>query len=268
MLLKRWLSSMRTRLRGAAVERELEDELRIHLEMAIEENLARGMSERRALREARRSLGVVSSIKEARRQADSLYWLDTVLQDLRYGARILHRAPRFSVAVVVILGLGIGMTTAVFAIVDSLLLNAVPFGESQRLVELYRWGLTGGGSRQPVAMVENWRSQKKLFDGVETYDPVERVFTGGGEPETMQGAQVSPGLFPLLGFPMPTPSSGSRSTCDAETLPTIRASARSRSSHDSGGMCRSIRPMSAWRRWLRSGTRSGPRAVSRRGSGP
>ena len=121
MILRRWLASLMTRLRGRAAEQEVDDELRTHLEMAVEENLARGMSEREATRVARRSLGVVSSIKEARRQADSLYWLDTLLQDLRYGVRILCRAPRFSVAVVFILGLGVGMTTAVFAIVDSLL---------------------------------------------------------------------------------------------------------------------------------------------------
>ena len=80
-------------------------------------------------------------------------WLATLLQDLRYGARVLRRAPRFTVAVVLVLGLGVGVTTAVFAIVDSLMLNAVPFAESHRLVELYRWGPTGGGPLQPAAMV-------------------------------------------------------------------------------------------------------------------
>ncbi len=131
--------------------------------------------------------------------ADSLSWLEAAWQDLRYGARVLRRAPRFTVAVVLVLGLGVGVTAAVFAIVDSLVLNAVPFAESRRLVELYRWGLTGGGPWQPAAMVESWRNEKTLFDGVEPYDRVERVFTGGGEPETMQGAEVSPGLLPLLG---------------------------------------------------------------------
>ena len=125
--------------------------------------------------------------------ADSLYWLDTLWQDVRYGARVLRRAPRFTVAVVLVLGLGVGVTTAVFAIVDSLVLNAVPFAESQRLVELYRWGPIGGGPWQPAAMVESWRTEKTLFDGVEPYDHVERVFTGGREPETMQGGQVFPG---------------------------------------------------------------------------
>ena len=92
------------------------------------------------------------------------------------------------------------MTTTVFAIVDSLLLNAVPFAESHRLVVLNRWGRNGGGPVQPAAMVARWRNEKTLFDRVETYERVERVFTGGGEPETMQGARISPGLLPLLGI--------------------------------------------------------------------
>ena len=200
MILRRWLASVRRRLRGPAAERELDDELRTHLEMAVEENLARGMSEREATRAARRDLGGVTAVKEAWRQADSLYWLDTLLQDLRYGVRILRRSPRFTVAVVLVLGLGVAMTTTVFAIVDSLLLNAVPFAESHRLVVLNQWSSGSGGPRQPAAMVENWRDEKTLFDHVETYERVERVFTGGGEPETMQGARISPGLLPLLGI--------------------------------------------------------------------
>ena len=76
------------------------------------------------------------------------------------------------------------------AIVDSLLLNAAPFAELHRLVVLNRWGPSGGGPVQPAAMVESWRNQKALFDRVETYERVERVFTGGGEPETMQVRRV------------------------------------------------------------------------------
>ena len=73
MILRRWLASVRTRLRAAAAERELDDELCTHLEMAVEENLAQGMSEREATRAAHRDLGVVSAVKEAHHQADSLY---------------------------------------------------------------------------------------------------------------------------------------------------------------------------------------------------
>ena len=180
-------------------------------------NLARGMSEREATRAARRSLGVVTAIKEARRQADSLYWLETLWQDMRYGARVLRRAPRFTIAVVLVLGLGVGMTTAVFAVVDSVLLNAVPFADAQRLVELNRFGPTGGGPGQPAAMVESWRNEEALFDGVEAYVRVERVFIGGREPETMQGTRVSPGLLPLLGV---APALGRGFTPD-ETLGTV-----------------------------------------------
>ena len=199
MILRRWLASVRTRLRGAAAEREIDEELRTHLEMMVEENRARGMSEREATREAHRSLGVAASIKEARRQADSLYWLDTLLQDLRYGVRILRRSPRFTVAVVFVLALGVGMTTTVFALVDSLLLNAVPFAESHRLVELHTRGPSGSGPRQPASMVEHWRNEAALFERVEAYERMERVFTAGAEPETLAGALVSPGMLALLG---------------------------------------------------------------------
>ena len=136
---------------------------------------------------------------------------------MRYGARVLRRAPRFAVAVVLILGLGVGMTTAVFAIVDSVLLNAVPFADAHRLVELNRFGPTGGGPSQPAAMVERWRNEGALFDGVEAYVRVERVFLGGREPETMQGARVSPGLLRLLGV---APALG-RAFAPDEALSTV-----------------------------------------------
>ena len=122
------------------------------------------------------------------------------MQDLRYGVRTLRRSPRFSVAVVLVLGFGVALTTTVFAIVDSLLLNAVPFAEPHRLVELHRWGPSGGGPSQPVTMVANWRNERALFERVETYARVEGVFASGGEPETLQGARVSPGMFTLLGI--------------------------------------------------------------------
>ena len=231
MIFRRWLASVRTRLRSAAAEREFDDELRTHLEMAVEENLARGMSEREARRAAHRDLGGVTAVREARCQADSLYWLDTLLQDLRYGARVLRRSPRFTVAVVLVLGLGVGMTTAVFAIVDSAVLNAVPFAEAHRLVELHRFGPTGGGPSQPAAMVESWRNEAALFDGVEAYVRVERVFTGGDEPETLQGARISPGLLPLLGV---APELGRRSTSRPFGMVGMRFCPRIRSLHRHG----------------------------------
>ena len=241
MILRRWLASLRTRLGGAAAEREIDDELGTHLEMAVEEHRAQGMSEREASRAARRALGVTTSIKEARRQADSLYWLDTLLQDLRCGVRILRRSPRFAVAVILILGLGVGLTTAVFAIADSVLLNAVPFAEAHRLVELNRFGPTGGGPSQPAAMVESWRNETALFDGVEAYDRVERVFTGGSEPETMRGAQVSPGLLKLLGV---APEIGRAFTRDEAATPVAiisNATWRSRFAGDADIVGRPLR---------------------------
>ena len=96
------------------------------------------------------------------------------------------------------------MTRTVFTIDDSLLLNAVPFAGPHRLVELNRWGPSGDGPSQPVAIVENWRNERTLFERVETYARVEgrlRRRCRAGDPAGRgRAAQVSPGMFALLGI--------------------------------------------------------------------
>ena len=120
--------------------------------MEVEEDLERGMSELEGTRAAHRDLGAVFAVREAHHQTDSLYWLDTLLQDLRYCRRGR-----------VVLDLGVAMTRTVFTIDDSLLLNAVSFAEPHRLVELNRWGPSGDGPLRPVTIAENWRNERPLF---------------------------------------------------------------------------------------------------------
>ena len=126
MILRRWLASARTRLRGGTAEREFDDELGAHLEMAVEENLARGMNEREARRVAHVDLGGVATVKEARRQADSLYWLDTLLQDLRAALRQWTGRPLFALLVTATLGLSLGLATVAFSLFDAILLRPLP----------------------------------------------------------------------------------------------------------------------------------------------
>ena len=90
-------------------------------------------------------------------------------------------------------------TLGVVASIDSLLLNAVPFAESHRLVELHTRGPYGSAPRQPACMVEHWQSETTLFERVEPYARLERVFIGDREPETLKGARIAPGLLRLLG---------------------------------------------------------------------
>jgi putative ABC transport system permease protein len=199
MTLRRWLAALTARLRWRQAERDLDEEMRTHFEMAVDENLECGMSQSEAHRAARRSFGVDASVREGWRQADGLYWLDTVVQDIRYGIRTLRRSARFTLAAVLTLALGVGMTTAVFSVIDSLLLNGVPFTEPDRLVELYQWGPRGGGPFQPLTMLEPWRAQDDLFDQVEAYRNVRRTLIRDTEPEALEGAQLSPDLLRFLG---------------------------------------------------------------------
>ena len=186
MTLRRWLAALTARLRRRQAERDLDEEMRTHFEMAVEENLECGMTQAEAHRAARRSFGVGASEREGWRQADGLYWLETMVQDVRYGIRTLRRSGRFTAAAVLTLALGVGMTTAVFSVIDSLLLNGVPFTEPDRLVELYQWGPRGGRPSQPLTMLGPWRAQADLFDQVEAYRNVRWTFIRNTEPEAIE----------------------------------------------------------------------------------
>ena len=116
-----------------------------------------------------------------------------------FGVRMLMRSPGFAGTAVLTLALGVGMTTAVFSVVDNLLLNGVPFAQSDRLVELHTWGPTGGGPYQSPSMLAPWRSQTELFERVEAYQNVRRTLREGDEPEALDGARLSPAMLDFLG---------------------------------------------------------------------
>ncbi|MES2695554.1 MAG: permease prefix domain 1-containing protein, partial [Verrucomicrobiota bacterium] len=135
-----WLRQLLFRLqplfRRRQIERELDDELQAHVEFATEANLAAGMSPVEARRAALRELGHVESMKERYRDQRSLPWLEELLQDLRYGARQLRKAPGFALAAIATLAIGIGSTTAIFSMVHSITLRPLPYPESERLVSI------------------------------------------------------------------------------------------------------------------------------------
>ena len=195
MKLWRWVVRRRQR------EADLERELRNHLELEAEEQQAAGVSPEEAAFAARRALGNTALIKEDVRAAWGFQWLETLLQDLRYGLRQLRRNPGFTAVAVLTLALGIGATTAIFSVVDSVLLRPLPYKDPQRLV-LIRERVPRVLPR-PVALpapdVVTFQRENRVFSGVGAFQNGQLDLAGGEAPDRLTVARVTANLFPMLG---------------------------------------------------------------------
>ena len=177
--------------RRDTLDGELNDEISCHLELAIEENLRAGMSPGEARRRALVQFGGTQQALESAREERGLPWLETLLQDLRYGARMLRKFPGFTLVCVLTLALGIGANTAIFSLVDSILLRPLPFPEPQNLVSL-----TG---TYPKGAFVALRGQVKSLDVAAYYEGYEFNLTHQGEPVRLSGTLVSADFFMVLG---------------------------------------------------------------------
>jgi predicted permease len=180
------------------LERELEEEIRTHLELQTEENLRQGMSKDEARFAALRKFGGVEQMKEQYRDRRGLPLLESLFQDLRYGARMLRKNPGFTLIAVLTLALGIGATTAIFSVVNGVLLRPLPYPEAERLMSLTERSPQLERNFIAYPNLLDWRAQNTVFEQIAVYRTTNFTITGKGEPERVIGGQVSAELFPAL----------------------------------------------------------------------
>jgi predicted permease len=199
-----WISTIPLRLRSLfrrrQADQELDQELRYHVKQKTAQNLAKGMSPQEARRAALLEMGGIEKRKEECRDTRRVTWLQDLIQDLRYGLRMFQKSPGFSAVVVFTLALGIGANTAIFSIVDAVLLRPLPYSQPDRLVFLME-------QRPPEEMdisisfpdFEDWRAMNTVFESIGAYRLASVVMTGRGDPENLKMREVTSDLFPTLG---------------------------------------------------------------------
>ena len=199
------LQRVRSFFRKDAMDRELDEEMASHIEMAVEENLKKGMGEEEARRQALVRFGGEQQAKETHREARGLPWVDMVLQDLRYTFRSLRRDRGFAFIAIVILALGIGANIAVFSVVNTLVLRPLPFPHAEQLVWFAGNHGQGGlsGVTYNVSSYEEYAKHARSFQEVTCYQAfwgsTEYNMTGHGDPKHVQAVMVANNFFHMMG---------------------------------------------------------------------
>ncbi len=203
--IRQMFNRLRASFHKEPLDHELGDEVASHLEFAIEENLRSGLSPEEAHRQAYIRFGGVEQAREQHREARGLPALDVLIQDLRYAFRTLRRDRVFTIVAVLILALGIAANTAVFSVVDTVLLRPLPFRNPQQLTWLAANQGKGGLSAVTftVAAYEEFQRHNKSFQAVTSYqtffNSIQYKLMGHGEPQPVFGIQVAGNFFPTLG---------------------------------------------------------------------
>jgi predicted permease len=200
-----WATVFAARLRGLfehkRLERELDDEVRFHLEMQIEDNLNAGMNPREARNAALRSSGGIEPMRETYRERRTFALVETTAQDLRYAVRTLRKSPGFTMTSVAVLALAIGANTAMFSVLNGVLLRPLAYRSPEQLAMLWTEDPTQNlrEGRSALWDVEQWGNQSQSFADMATFDTVSTILTGADGAEQIVGASISPNLLSLLG---------------------------------------------------------------------
>src|SRR5262245_9957115 len=204
MRFEHWLYTVPLRLRSLfrrrQVEQELNEEIRYHLERQIEEYIAKGMTPEEARYAALRAMGGVEQRKEECRDMRRVNYIDDLLRDLRYAGRNLRRNPGFAALSILVMALGIGANTAVFSVVNAVLLRPLPYRDPDRIVTLSnssttREAPTALSKQVSIPDFEDWQAQSSSFEAMAYYASRETAVILGSTPEYARVSSVSPDFF-------------------------------------------------------------------------
>jgi len=184
---------------ASRLEHELDDEVRAHLELAEQEARGRGLDPAEARSEALRRFGGIDQMKEVHRDDRSVRWLENLIKDARYGLASLGREPLFAIIAVAVLALGIGANTAIFSLVDAVLLKPLPFPDPERIVRMWEKPPIGTNSTTALNFTELKR-RLHTFDAFSAEVDVNATAEIGGEPVRLQGRRVSANHFAVFGI--------------------------------------------------------------------
>ncbi|MGH9842140.1 MAG: ADOP family duplicated permease [Blastocatellia bacterium] len=193
-MLSRLKTGLQALLRKSQAEHELDEELRFHIERQTEQNIRLGMNPEEARYAARKAFGGVEQAKERSRDTRGVRWVEDLWQDLRYGMRMLVKVPGFTFIAVLSLALGIGANTAIFSLLDALLLKPLPVKQPEQLV------IVGGLSfSYPDPVYRELSVTNSVFAGMFTFHSLEMTMSDGSQAERVLGELVSGEFFTVLG---------------------------------------------------------------------
>src|SRR5580704_14407003 len=185
-------------------DKDLADEIESHLAHEQDTNTARGLSEEEARRQARLRFGNPRVTRERVWRYRSLPWIEDGWRDLRFALRSLSKTPGFALIAILVIAVGIGVNTAVFSVVNTVLLKPLTYPDPQSLMQLMNTGPEGSRPGANIPKFNIWRQQTSIFQQVAAYDwgGAGMNLTGSDNPQQAQGMHVSADYFALLGAPV------------------------------------------------------------------
>jgi putative ABC transport system permease protein len=196
------LRRLRALRHGARLDRDHEAEVRFHLQMDAEKHVGRGLTPDAAWRQSLKDFGPMTRHTEETRDARGVSWLEELVQDVRYGLRTLIKSPGFAAVAILTLGLGIGANTAIFSVIDGVLLKPLPYDNGDRLVLIRQSAPLANQQDIGVSIKElyEYREQLASFDGLVEFHQMNFDLLRRGDPDRVATGVVSPNFFDVLGI--------------------------------------------------------------------